>query len=341
MIYWVNRESGETYIGRANDDGSSPNQHFVAQSTLLGGGAHAGLHFITPSEDGEYIYYGVGESVSGGHWFIGRVKIDGTEPEPHFIELEIPEGALAVEQGVIQGEYIYFPWSFSGESEVFWMGRAKVDGSLVEEEWKAIPGFVFYVAANSTRLYFTNGNDFIARMKLDGTSLEPEYYEGEVEGATEAFWNGLTCDGERLYFTRGFYYAEEERLKLLICEITFENGPIATAFDTYEGEEAENCPRSLTRIHLESGNFIYAGFTEHGEDADHNGIGRYPSFEPIEADWLHLAIEAEIFSIIVTGGEETGEEETEGEGATVKVKVGGELVEAKRYVKVGGSLVSA
>ena len=69
-VYWTNEFSG--MIGRANLDGSSPNNNFIT--------GLAGLRGI--AVDHAHIYW-VNSSVGGGA--IGRANLDGSSANPNFI----------------------------------------------------------------------------------------------------------------------------------------------------------------------------------------------------------------------------------------------------------------
>jgi hypothetical protein len=167
FVYWSNRNGGfVTYdgtatmgpgsIGRARLDGTEQNQDFITGlHQPCGVGANGGFIFWTGSASGDYVgrallagptvapplieeiedYSLCGVAVSGENLFfggfgktIGRVKVNGADPDPSFIDGVERPCDLAVDDS-----HIYWSeQSFRGG-----IGRARLDGSGVEQN--AIP----------------------------------------------------------------------------------------------------------------------------------------------------------------------------------------------------------
>jgi hypothetical protein len=146
-IYWSWQEG----IGRANLDGSSPNKNFITGIEGISGVTVSGTH----------IYWTQGENV-------GRANVTGKEVEPTFIT-GAPGKTL---DGVaVEGEYIYWTnfWSSA-------LGRAKLDGSEVQQEWVIGTHTPMGLVANSQYLYWAiTYENHIGRARLDGTELTTNF----------------------------------------------------------------------------------------------------------------------------------------------------------------------
>ena len=145
-------------IGRAENDGSHPDLHFIAAG-----------HPRNLAVDDAHIYWANPQS-------IGRANLDGTDPDPDFIKTPSSFAAdLAINSG-----HIY--WTelpiLSGalqpvRSTGIPIGRANLDGSGVERSFLAVSGLAA-IAADDTHLYLRESGfsstqiDQIVRTNLDG-----------------------------------------------------------------------------------------------------------------------------------------------------------------------------
>jgi virginiamycin B lyase len=211
-IYWTNY-SGT--IGRANIDGSNPNQNFIAGSFGLDGIAVDSSHiYWTNDREGSIgranldgsganeTFLSIGGQTEGVavdathiYWAnrngttIGRANLDGTGPNASFINAGNAPQSIAVD-----GTFIY--WSISngccaGGGSV---ERANLDGSGITQSF--IPGGndVNGVAVNSTNIYWANyfGNS-LGRAKLDGTGATQNFVSthnpvGITVGSSSIYW---------------------------------------------------------------------------------------------------------------------------------------------------------
>jgi virginiamycin B lyase len=137
-IYWSNGAAPPedssvvplaTTIGRANLDGTSPNNALISGASQPAGVA----------VNGSYIYWG-----NNGTGTIGRANLDGTGVNQSFINT----GAANLSSVAIDGSHIY--WADHGTG----IGRANIDGTLVQPNWIAAP-YAFDLAVD--RSYTING----------------------------------------------------------------------------------------------------------------------------------------------------------------------------------------
>lgn len=205
-LYWVDASSGGT-IGRANLDGSAPDESFIdglgfpcgvaltashvywadrytgmiGRANLDGSGAERA--FIVGGDwpcgvavDGTHVYWANREGDS-----IGRADLDGTNVDQAFIAgAESPCGIAVTPSHVYWGSP---PEGFPGYGSI---GRAAIDGSGVDNEFIPNSGETWALAANTTHLYWTDqgwrnflggGNQFdvkpgaVGRARLDGTEV--------------------------------------------------------------------------------------------------------------------------------------------------------------------------
>lgn len=203
-VYWANR--GDASIGRANLDGTGPNNSFIGTGSSLpcGVGVNA-----------THIYWANGGVADA----IGRANLDGTSPDNTFLDaadgVEDPQGIALNSNHVFWGErdvpdshvgranlngtgasnFINagaFPNEVAGvavnATHVFWtdffadkIGRANLDGTGVNQGFIDLPGRdPCGVAVDDTYIYWANLNsDTIGRVRLDGTTdFEPDWITG-------------------------------------------------------------------------------------------------------------------------------------------------------------------
>ncbi|HEX8645755.1 MAG TPA: SGNH/GDSL hydrolase family protein [Thermoleophilaceae bacterium] len=169
-LYWVD----EGAIARASLDGSEVDRNFIPLPEQEGFGSVAeGL-----ATDGRFLYFSrCGDST------VGRVGLDGSDPELYFIyvgDRECPQG-LAV-----GGGYIYWTDLGLGEDDPNALGRASVDGENVDPQWLHVGGQLgpYQVVADSEFVYWMHGTSradggfsYIGRVRHDGSEFTPVFFE--------------------------------------------------------------------------------------------------------------------------------------------------------------------
>jgi hypothetical protein len=209
FVYWsMNPGAGGGLIGRANNDGSSPNRTLM--HSLFGAQAVA--------VDGSHIYWANGPNS------IGRANLDGTGANPSFVSGIFSANALAVDSvngfifwADLEGDRIgranladgsgvstSFISTFGGKATgvavdssskiVYWtvnvnagngvIGRANEDGTNVQPTWIHSLFGAQGLTIDSTYLYWANGPDEIGRVNLDGTALNGTFIVGPRIGTT-------------------------------------------------------------------------------------------------------------------------------------------------------------
>ena len=171
-IYWSTGYNDT--IGRAPLRGFTPQWDFIHTQ---GEGAF-GL-----AVDREHLYW-------GGDGAIGRVGLDGSDPEPDWIPGPPDSRQAAV---TVDSAHVY--WADFLEDSI---GRANLDGSGVD------PGFIATsfpgsLALDDTHVYWIGGTSgvggAIARADLDGSNVEPALVGGTNLAA------GVAVDDTHLYWT--------------------------------------------------------------------------------------------------------------------------------------------
>lgn len=142
-VYWSNANGT---IGRANLDGTNPNQAFVTGAT----GPRA------LAVDGSHIYWADYEGNA-----IGRANLDGTNVQTDFISATSPDG-VAVDAG-----HVYWTNGNPGPDTI---GRANLDGTGVDQSFITTADITFEVAVNDSHIYWANySGGAIGRANLDGS----------------------------------------------------------------------------------------------------------------------------------------------------------------------------
>jgi hypothetical protein len=167
-IYWTNYGNGT--IGRANLNGTSPNQSFIT-----GGSDPTGVVV-----DSNYIYW-----TNYGNGTIGRANLDGTSPNQSWITgCSNPIGIA------INGSYVY--WANNDTNTI---GRANLDGTSPNQSWITGVSNPFGIAIDSSYVYWPNyGTNTIGRANLDGTSPNQSWITGCSGPA------GIAVDGSYVYW---------------------------------------------------------------------------------------------------------------------------------------------
>jgi virginiamycin B lyase len=227
-IYWGNSSGADHRIGRANLDGSEVNESLIGnygggqtplavdathlfyagplfdmRSNLDGGEAvklgtpvieeeeefpPEGIDGAPAAVDGEHFYW-----ASSSTEYIGRAKLDGSDPEPEFLNIG---GAEALAGGIaVYGNYIY--WAAFAGGTGYTIGRADLATKLpvAENEFieipeeKGAPGAPKGIAVDENGIYWTEIEEFdssipatIGHAGLDGGSATPNYFAGANVG---------------------------------------------------------------------------------------------------------------------------------------------------------------
>jgi sugar lactone lactonase YvrE len=212
FIYWG--QEPPAGVGRANIDGTAPNQKFVAPGTVSVGVAvdHGHLYWMGSTAiaranlDGSGLQQsfiaiaggggsGYGVAVDAGHVYwanqstnaIGRANLDGTGVNQSFIT-----GANSPQMVAVANGYIY--WANYNDGTI---GRARVDGSGVNESFVTTGSFgVEGVAVDSSHIYWTvlAGPGNIGRANINGTGVDASF----ITGAN--YPDGIAEDGGHLYW---------------------------------------------------------------------------------------------------------------------------------------------
>jgi hypothetical protein len=168
-IYWSS--DGAAAIGRANLDGTSPDQSFIT-----GANEPAGIAL-----DGAHIYW-----TNYPLHAIGRANLDGTSPDQSFIT-----GATFPYGIAVDAAHVY--WTNSGDVTI---GRANLDGTSPDQSFITGASQPYGLAVDGAHIYWTDAvNGTIGRANLDGTSPEPSF----ITGATAPY--GVAVDGAHIYWT--------------------------------------------------------------------------------------------------------------------------------------------
>jgi len=148
FVYWG--DPGNNIVGRANLDGSSANQSFVAATFAEG-----------VAVDGAHVYWA--DYLNG---VIGRANINGSAPNQSFIDT----GGNAPAGVAVDGSHVYWTNNFA-------IGRAALDGGSANQ---GFVGAIFpnAVAVDAGHIYWTNdqmNTGSIGRANLDGTGVDQSF----------------------------------------------------------------------------------------------------------------------------------------------------------------------
>lgn len=173
FIYWADTQ--QQRIGRANNDGSGIDNHFIATGVLP----------FAVAVDASHIYWVNQESNS-----IGRANIDGTGVDNNFITGVTKPTGLAVNASSIF-------WSTIGGP----IGRANINGSNKNTSFISGPVLSCGVAVDSGHLYWvddaTGAPAYIGRASLDGFNVEGTFVT--IPGTS--FPCGLAVDAANVFWS--------------------------------------------------------------------------------------------------------------------------------------------
>lgn len=160
FIYWTQGDATNGSIGRANLNGSTPNQLFIPHEA--GVGDPSGIA-VTPSS----VYW----QHDGNR--IGRANIDGTGVDPDFITTSSTACGLTADSS-----FLYFLGS--GGTQI---GRAALDGSSVTPDFASIPEAFCGLSADYNYLYWgSDGGNTIGAVPVGGGAPDPGYLEAGTMG---------------------------------------------------------------------------------------------------------------------------------------------------------------
>jgi hypothetical protein len=212
FLYWANE--GGNAIGRANLDGSAPNQGFVGGAAGPCGVAVDGSHLYWASEDTDMVGRAnldgsavnpwfiassgafCGVAVDGAHVYwsavsptlfdtIGRANLDGSGADEGFI------GGAASPCGVaLDGAHVLWANEDSGK-----IGRANLDGSGVGQGFIGGADLPCGVAVAGSRILWANGGgNSIGRANLDGSGVDQSFITGADDPC------GVAVDGAHVFW---------------------------------------------------------------------------------------------------------------------------------------------
>jgi hypothetical protein len=172
-----NATTGSAAIVRANLAGGGPEANFLPA-------AASGI-----AVDGGHIYW-----ANSANGWIGRARVDGTEPEPKFIT-----GASDPQGVAVDGSHVYWTNAGTGAKEAGTIGRANLDGSGVNQSFIKGATDPQGIAVNATSIFWVNagnseGTRKIGHANLDGTGVIQTFIS--VIGASD-----LAVEGPYVYWT--------------------------------------------------------------------------------------------------------------------------------------------
>ena len=201
-VYW----SEQSWIGRANLDGTRPSLSFLAATGPLG-----------MAVSGHSLYWG--NATKGS---IARANVDGSDANPSLITLPGFGVPLAV---AVDDEHVYWV-DYYGHA----IGRANLDGSGVNARFIPLIGSPIGVAVGGGHIYWTmEASNAIARANLDGSGVQPNFLTGGISPV------GLATDDQYLYWAiRGSNSIGRAKLDGTGADQRFVTGadsPLAVAVD--------------------------------------------------------------------------------------------------------------
>jgi virginiamycin B lyase len=176
FVYWTNFSDGT--IGRANLDGTEPDQSFIS-----GASEPTGI-----AVDGGHIYWADRATNT-----IARADIDGMEADQSFITGANSPDGVAVDAG-----HIY--WTNRGSGAI---GRANLDGTGVKQGFITGLTTPVAIAVAGSDIYWTTGfevEEAIGRANLDGGDVEKHFISGSNAPS------GIAADRQHIYWSnRGLF----------------------------------------------------------------------------------------------------------------------------------------
>jgi hypothetical protein len=209
-VYWAaypTDESGTPAIGRANLDGSNPNQTFITGAYWPSGGPYGLAVDLAPDIEGnKYVYWTVlfeqGSNVFGA---IGRATVDGTVvPQTPFMA----DVGFSPPDVAVRGGFIY--WSQLPRTAV---GRPGMIGRALSLRGEDPGNFIqplqlpLGIAVDDTYIYWADSVPLtegatpvstIGRARLDGTDMPNERWL--VAASANESWRDVAVDAKHVYW---------------------------------------------------------------------------------------------------------------------------------------------
>ena len=229
FVYWGGRESKGTeaingFLYRANPNGSATQD--IGDTEVASGMAKLAL-------GASHIYY----TPEVGHG-LGRMKLDGSDPEPDFIENLFTAEEFETEGGVVQmviaGEYVYWANTFGHKIK-----RSNLNGTEIDREFiTGLGGDVEGLATAGSHLYWSDqvnlvetsttdpgSGQVIGRANLEGGEVNTSFVSGfNIECEYE-----VNCVAPGYFdFHLGQLAANEEYLYVTMEKLTAIQGTTVT-----------------------------------------------------------------------------------------------------------------
>jgi hypothetical protein len=193
-VYWANFDLNGLpgTIGRANLNGTTVNQSFIAGATQP-----FGSNDVTV--DATHIYWA--DKRAGT---IGRANLDGTGADPNFItgldtnKVLDPFTVFSTPAGVaVDAAHIYWTSYATGT-----IGRANLDGTGVHQKFITGADRPVGVAVDAGHVYWTNTlTGTIGRANLDGNGVNQTFIGGLGSGVLST--GGVAVDAAHVYWANG------------------------------------------------------------------------------------------------------------------------------------------
>lgn len=172
-IYWsqnVSSPTSSSTVARANIDGTGANTSFAAAGSTVGGIAYDATHIYWAGPNG-----------------VSRANIDGTGVT--LIHSSPVAPGIAIDDKYF---YAFAPGSGPSSGNII---RGNLDGSGVNATFLPITGDAFYLAINSSHIYWADGvNSKIGRANIDGTGANESFIststglQGIALNDSNVFW---------------------------------------------------------------------------------------------------------------------------------------------------------
>jgi hypothetical protein len=221
FIYWSTSGTSSPSIGRANTDGSDPNNTFVFTQDIAQGVA----------VDSVYIYW-----TNSRLGTIGRAFLNGSNVNQGWLHVGgFPQGLA------LDGRHIY--WTNSGDPEQSTIGRADIDGTNIDDSF--ITGATFDtgdlepngVAVDNprTHIYWGNGTSgTIGSANLDNNGDVSEIDQSFVSGADVVL--GVAVDPDTVFWADGL----TDTVGAANLSSRFPNTSFISATDGIDGVAVDN-----------------------------------------------------------------------------------------------------
>jgi hypothetical protein len=161
-VYWIDGNA----IGTVNADGSGVRRKLVVPPQEYGGGVGVGL-----ASDGGYLYFSHERSIA-------RVQLDGRGLSLRYIPLGDKHGPSSL---TYADDYLY--WCDVDHNFLGVIGRASLNGRLVEPEWLHVGKPPFGVVAGAGLLFWTHGavkgqQEYVGRASTRGRITTQRFVPG-------------------------------------------------------------------------------------------------------------------------------------------------------------------